>query len=952
MNEELKIVIRAELAQFKQAITEAISGLKQVRTEAKQASKNIDGLTDKFDEQKKELTALKKKYVDVADAQGKESKAAKDLADKIKNLSKECVDNKKKMDDLSKSANSFDATMNTDASGNIDGTTNSVNDLKGALQAIIGLKFGDMMLDMFSDELKEKIKTIRKELSKATAESEEAWGYIGRMFSSFNKNSKIYTEEGEVWGGLKGAFKGATEEAKNAASSGAKVWKHNLKAVGEAGKVAGGTAIKGIKAIATTALGAIAASVAIVAGAVVAMVVAFKNALTVAKQINSELQTAAKAGMSVQEYGELAYVLKSVGIEADKAKDFTAKMTEKQIELRDGSEDVAEAFRAIGISQEEALGSDKATLFKKTVEGLQGIENATERAAIAQKLFSDDAKELSNLLYLNNKETQSLIANYYNLGAAPSENLTKQSQKMAQATQNLSYAWEGFKNVLAEWVLPACTWVVQALTNVIAVLNVLLGGVFQIKSATQTDYSEAGNSIKESFDDATKSAKELQRYTMGFDELNIVGKQDSSSSSGNTSTDYGSGGAGFDMDMPVIKTPDLSGLRKAMDEYGSIIQGFLTWIGVLGGIALIVAGCCTGTIPLILAGAAVLGLGIAVGAAGGEESHWAKLGEGISNAFKSAVAGIKWFITALVEGLGNALGWCYDNFLAPLGKALASAWNAICKVFAPIGNWFGKLFQSLWETWKSWWSMLAGLALGCWDAICIVWNVCSDWFYNNVITPVGNFFAKMWEGISNVASKAWEGLCNGASKAWEGIKTVFTPMINWFGDMFAKAWDNVKKVFSIGGKIFEGIKEGISKVFTTVVNGLIKGINTVIAAPFKAINGVLNTVRGISIAGIKPFEKYIKYNHLSIPEIPQLAHGGIATGDTLAHIGEQGYKEAVLPLDRNTEWMDVLADRIANRSNTPSRIVLNVDGRELGYATINSINGITRQTGELGLIFA
>ena len=245
--------------------------------------------------------------------------------------------------------------------------------------------------------------------------------------------------------------------------------------------------------------------------------------------------------------------------------------------------------------------------------------------------------------------------------------------------------------------------------------------------------------------------------------------------------------------------------------------------------------------------------------------------------------------------------------------------------------------------------MLAGLALGCWDAICIVWNVCSDWFYNNVITPVGNFFAKMWEGISSVASKAWEGLCNGASKAWEGIKTVFTPMINWFGDMFAKAWDNVKKVFSIGGKIFEGIKEGISKVFTTVVNGLIKGINTVIAAPFKAINGVLNTVRSISIAGVKPFEKYIKYNHLSIPEIPQLAKGGIATGDTLAHIGEQGYKEAVLPLDRNTEWMDVLADRIANRSNTPSRIVLSVDGRELGYATIDAINGITRQTGNLAI---
>jgi hypothetical protein len=68
-------------------------------------------------------------------------------------------------------------------------------------------------------------------------------------------------------------------------------------------------------------------------------------------------------------------------------------------------------------------------------------------------------------------------------------------------------------------------------------------------------------------------------------------------------------------------------------------------------------------------------------------------------------------------------------------------------------------------------------------------------------------------------------------------------------------------------------------------------------------------------------------------------------------IGEAG-KEAVIPLENNTEWMDALADRIAQRSAAPSKIVLTLDGKELGWANIHSINNITKQTGNLPLIIA
>lgn len=51
--------------------------------------------------------------------------------------------------------------------------------------------------------------------------------------------------------------------------------------------------------------------------------------------------------------------------------------------------------------------------------------------------------------------------------------------------------------------------------------------------------------------------------------------------------------------------------------------------------------------------------------------------------------------------------------------------------------------------------------------------------------------------------------------------------------------------------------------------------------------------------------------------IPKLATGGIATKSTIANIGEAG-KEAILPLENNTGWMDTLATKIASKIQSPN----------------------------------
>ena len=72
------------------------------------------------------------------------------------------------------------------------------------------------------------------------------------------------------------------------------------------------------------------------------------------------------------------------------------------------------------------------------------------------------------------------------------------------------------------------------------------------------------------------------------------------------------------------------------------------------------------------------------------------------------------------------------------------------------------------------------------------------------------------------------------------------------------------------------------------------------------------------------------------------ATGGIVPRATTALIGEDG-AEAVLPLEKNTEWMDMLADRIGGGKE--QTVILQIDGREFGRAVLKHGNSAQRIVG-------
>lgn len=74
------------------------------------------------------------------------------------------------------------------------------------------------------------------------------------------------------------------------------------------------------------------------------------------------------------------------------------------------------------------------------------------------------------------------------------------------------------------------------------------------------------------------------------------------------------------------------------------------------------------------------------------------------------------------------------------------------------------------------------------------------------------------------------------------------------------------------------------------------------------------------------------------------AKGGIFdTSSIIGYgVGEAG-REAILPLDRNTGWIDELASRLNNSGGGTQTIIINLDGKTIGKSTVDYINGQTLQ---------
>ena len=167
------------------------------------------------------------------------------------------------------------------------------------------------------------------------------------------------------------------------------------------------------------------------------------------------------------------------------------------------------------------------------------------------------------------------------------------------------------------------------------------------------------------------------------------------------------------------------------------------------------------------------------------------------------------------------------------------------------------------------------------------------------------------------------------------------------------ALNNIKTIFST---VFTSIKTTVVTIFNSiwstikgVINSIIGGVEGMANAVVRGINTVINALNNLSFDipdwvpefGGKTFGFSIPT--LSTVSLPRLATGGIVDGATPLIAGEAG-KEAILPLENNTGWMDSLASRMGEIISVNIMGALeNISnaGQEMIVKTYVTLNGKT-----------
>ena len=244
------------------------------------------------------------------------------------------------------------------------------------------------------------------------------------------------------------------------------------------------------------------------------------------------------------------------------------------------------------------------------------------------------------------------------------------------------------------------------------------------------------------------------------------------------------------------------------------------------------------------------------------------------------------------------------------------------------------------------------------------------------VDAVVNFFTGMKDSILNKAeeiksavAEKFESIKNAISEKVQAAKEA---VVNKFSEIKTGISQKIQSAKTAAVEGFSNMKSGVIEKVTGIVSGVKTKFGEIKSGITEKIEGARDAVKN-AIEKIKGFFDFkwelpkIKLPHFSIsgkfslnpPQIPKFSVswyklGGVfdkATlfpyGGSIGGLGEDG-AEAVVPLEKNTQWLDRIAEKLASKqSSTP--VILQVDGKTWAKTTIKTVNELTKQTGSLGL---
>lgn len=386
----------------------------------------------------------------------------------------------------------------------------------------------------------------------------------------------------------------------------------------------------------------------------------------------------------------------------------------------------------------------------------------------------------------------------------------------------------------------------------------------------------------------------------------------------------------------------------------ALIQAVPTIIAALvpeiGNIVSTVVSTLIANMPLLIQGAITLFMAIL--------QAIPQVIAGLASAVPTIVSAV---VSGLVAGVGSILAGAGKMFAGVITKAGEAKDKAVAK-FEELKLKASEKFEAI----KS--------------ATSEKWEAVKNAVTNKLETAKNNASNKL-ESIKTAVSNKLETAKSKASTAFEGIKSAASSKLESAKSTASSKMDSIKSAIqnkmdtakSKASSALDSIKSAMSSKLDSAKSTASSKLTSIASAFGSKMETAKSKVKS-AIDKIKGFMNFswslpkLKMPHVSIsgkfslnpPSVPKFSiswyqHGGVFDNPTLfpwaggvGGLGENG-AEAIVPLEKNTQWLDRIAEMLNQKMGGGTPIILQVDGKTFAQTCVNSMNDLTRQTGSLQL---
>lgn len=567
-----------------------------------------------------------------------------------------------------------------------------------------------------------------------------------------------------------------------------------------------------------------------------------------------------------------------------------ARNNQRMVELREKLDDLimqSEVFANSGDTRfyEEVKQDIDATQLK-----LREAEQSSKNIDVAMGKISVNARSLRDSMSVTEKSSKGMDVNYKSIG--------KNLLRYGLALFSVRSVYLGLTRAVQAWMRSTkegaqaqadLAYVWQSIGTAVSpiflylvnLMKTMLGYVNAITKALfgfQIFTKEGAKNMNS----MAKSAKDTKKQLAGFDEMNVL------------SGDSGASGGGVSSPVAMgFETPDISGFTTWMERLAPIVESLKIGFGQLYKDYL--------------------------------EPMFASIGGfmvGIGQSFITGLETIFEWATnngPVIEGLAYAVGILTVAFIAM--KAIMLIIGALAGM-SPLG-WIilgiGLIITAI-GFWKNNQEAIMKFIDDSMKVIVSVFKWAFDLIVAIIQAPRDVVFWLL--GVIGKAFKdAFTGIWNNIKDVFNNIKGIFNGIITFITGIFTGNW---KKAWEGVLQIFDNIFKGLFNIFKAPLNFIIDGINSFIRS--------LNKIK------IPDWVPVVGGKSMNLPTFPRLARGGVVTSATQAIIGEAG-REAVIPLQNNTGWvnefLDVLQSRGGFGGSGSITIINEIDGKEVARRTID-----------------